>query len=96
MDIDQAVQTASDFLDDYLLQNRSFTTTDSIDDFRLDFQEVERGEGDSLVLVFGIRSDENPDDPSPEIKGLATQCRDALVAAHPELASFNLVIDFMN
>lgn len=96
MDIDQAMRTATAFLDDYLLQNRSFTITDSIDDYRLDFQQVEQGDSGSLVLVFGIRSDENTDDPSPEVKGLATQCRDALVAAHPELARFDLVIDFMN
>lgn len=96
MDIDQAVQTATEFLDDYLLQKRSFTITDSIDDYRLDFQQVEPGDSGSLVLVFGIRPDENTDDPSPEIKELAIHCRDALVAAHPELAHFELEIDFMN
>lgn len=96
MTIDQAVVTATEFLDDYLLQNRSFTTTDSMDDYRLDFQQAERGDDGALVLVFGVRPSENTDDPSLEIQALATRCRDALVAAHPELARFDLVLDYMN
>lgn len=64
--------------------------------FVLEFQEAFAGEEDTVVVVFAVRADVNPEDPGPQVLALARQCCDALVSAHPELDGFSIAFEFLN
>ena len=96
MDLAQAVDVSAAFLDDHLEKLHGFSPTGELEDFILDFQESYAGDDDTLVLVFAVRPDADPDDPAPELLALARQCCDALVAAHPEVHGFSIAFEFLN
>ncbi|MDB4929173.1 MAG: hypothetical protein JWM10_1657 [Myxococcaceae bacterium] len=96
MDLAEAVQTAATFLDDHLEKLHGFSPTGDLDDFIVDFQDAYAGDDDTLVLVFAVRPDADPDEPSPEVLGLARQCCDALVAEYPEVNGFSIAFEFLN
>ncbi len=94
MDIDEAARTATHFIEEYIIENNGFSTTDSPDDFRLAYQEVVP-EGQGLLVVFGVQPTEDPDDPSPEVKALADACIQAMLQAHPALAAFPRAVQYL-
>ncbi len=95
MNIDQAVRKASAFLEEYLYAQKGFSPTGDLADFRLEFEESYPGEGDVLVLVFAMRSEEDPENPSPEVHALARQCCDALVDAVPDVNELKIEYEFI-
>jgi hypothetical protein len=95
MDIDQAVETAAEFLDEYVHSRREVASGAGVE-----FQEVraEAGAGEqpeAVVLVFGLPTGGDPDAPSDEAQRFARQCAEALLAAHPAVSSFELALEFM-
>lgn len=96
VDLPDAARTAAEFLDDHIVKLNGFSPTGELDDFVMDFQETYAGDDDTVVLVFVVRPDVDPADPSPEVLALARQCCDALVAAHPEINEFSIAFEFLN
>jgi hypothetical protein len=96
VDLSKAVEVSAAFLDDHLEKLRGFSPTGDLDDFILDFQESYAGDDDTLVLVFAVRPDADPDEPTPEVIALARRCCDALVAAHPEVNDVSIAFEFLH
>lgn len=96
MDLAQAVQLTAAFLDDHLVKHAGFSPTGDLDDFVLDFQEAYAGDDDTLVVVFAVRPEVDPEDPGDAVLDLARQCCDALVAAHPGVHDFSIAFEFLN
>ena len=78
------------------MKHSGFSPTGELDDFVLDFQEAYAGDDETLVVVFAVRPEVDPEDPTPEVLALARQCCDALVAAHPDVNDFSIAYEFVS
>ena len=96
MNLDQALERAHEFLDEYSIRHDGFSPTGNPDDFLLEYQEVYASDDGALVAVFGVRADVDPDDPPASILELGKRCLDALVEAHPDLESLTLAMEFLS
>lgn len=96
MDLPEAVRTAATFLDDYIVKRNGFSPTGELDDFIIEFQDTYAGEEDTVVLVFVVRPDVDPEEPGPQVLALARQCCDALSEAHPEVMEFSVAFEFLS
>lgn len=96
VNLDEAVQTAAAFLDEHIVKHHGFAPSGEIDDFVIEFQETYAGEDDTVVVVFVVRPEDDPDEPSPEALALARQCCDALVAAHPDVGGYSIAFEFLH
>lgn len=96
MIIDQAVETAAIFLDDYIASQLGFSRTGDPGDFRLEFEDVYKSGDDTLVVVFGLQPGDDTDAPDPETLALAQRCCDAMVDAFPDILRFTIEYEFVN
>ncbi|AGC48158.1 hypothetical protein MYSTI_06885 [Myxococcus stipitatus DSM 14675] len=97
-DIDIAAETATSFINDYLIKHGNFTPDDEVDvdvlgSLRFSFYRAmpDRQAPGTIVysFMYGTKFQEN----SPELQKLVQQSMDALKQAHPEVFRFKSLIE---
>jgi hypothetical protein len=94
MTIDEAIELAEEFLQEYLLRDEFQTVTDKhgeVNEIAMVLQYVAEARG-GIEIEFTIDATPTVSEDGPEVAKLMQQAVEALKAAHPEVTKYSIRI----